>query len=36
MKQDVENAKKRILEDDRIIGLIGFSQGTFIVFDIGQ
>ncbi|KAM3127051.1 hypothetical protein pb186bvf_020861 [Paramecium bursaria] len=36
MQQDVENAKKRILEDDRIIGLMGFSQGTCIVFDIGQ
>ncbi|CAK92187.1 unnamed protein product (macronuclear) [Paramecium tetraurelia] len=36
MSEDIERIKNRILENPNIIGLMGFSQGVFIIGEIGQ
>ncbi|CAD8089506.1 unnamed protein product [Paramecium primaurelia] len=36
MSDDIEKIKNRILQNPKIIGLMGFSQGVFIIGEIGQ
>lgn len=36
MKKDVNDIRNRILLDPTIVGVIGFSHGTFLIGELGQ